>query len=99
MKMKYFAALWLFVSAPLLAQIGGVAGISGSVHDATGAVVPNAKVVISSVSQGEIRSVTTNDAGAFAAPALTPGSGYKVTVSSPGFNTYEACLLYTSRCV
>jgi len=90
MKVKFLAALFLLASGSLFAQTGGVAGISGTVHDATGAVVPNAKVVISSATQGEVRSVTTNDAGVFNAPSLIPGAGYKVTVTAPGFNTYEA---------
>ena len=91
MKFTYFAALLLFVSAPLFGQsAGGVAGISGVVKDASGAVVPNAKVVISSASQGQVRSLTSNDAGLFSAPALSPGSGYKVTVTAAGFNTYDA---------
>jgi hypothetical protein len=52
--------------------------------------VPNAKVVISSASQGQVRSLTTNDSGVFSAPALIPGAGYKVTVTASGFNVYEA---------
>jgi len=90
MKAKLFLVLYLFACTCLLAQTGGVAGIAGTVHDATGAVVPNAKVVISTAAQGEIRSITTNDAGVFNAPSLVPGGGYKVTVTAPGFNTYEA---------
>ena len=90
MKVKCFAALLLFVSAPLFAQSGGVAGISGVVKDPSGAVVPNAKVVISTVSQGELRTLETNGAGIFAAPALSPGAGYKVAVTAPGFAPYEA---------
>jgi hypothetical protein len=88
MKVKYFAALLLFVSAPLFAQSGGVAGISGVVKDPSGAVVPNAKVVISSAGQGTLRTLTTNTDGVFAAPALTPGPGYIVTVTAAGFGTY-----------
>jgi len=91
MNSKPLAALLLFAWVPLYAQsAGGVAGIAGVVRDASGAVVPNAKVVISSAGQGEVRSLTTNDSGVFAAQALIPGSGYKVTVTSTGFNTYEA---------
>ena len=91
MKFKSLAALLLFVSASLFAQsAGGVAGISGVVHDASGAIVPSAKVVISSASQGQVRSLSTNEAGVFSAPALIPGSGYKVTVTAPGFNIYDA---------
>jgi hypothetical protein len=80
----------LCISARIFAQsAGGVAGISGTVHDPSGSVVPNAKVVISSSEQGEVRSIATNEAGIFAAPALPPGSGYKVTVTASGFAPYE----------
>jgi len=82
-------SLWL-PSAGLAQTSGGVAGISGVVRDPTGAAVPKAKVVISSQSQGEIRSLFTNDTGVFAAQALLPGSGYKVTVTASGFSTYMA---------
>jgi hypothetical protein len=91
MILKSIAALMLFACAPVFAQsAGGVAGIAGVVRDASGAAVPNAKVVISSVGQGQVRSLTTNEAGAFAAQALIPGAGYKITVTASGFNTYEA---------
>jgi hypothetical protein len=84
------ASLLLCVSAAMFAQsAGGAAGISGTVHDASGAAVPNAKVVISSERQGAIRSLTSNDAGVFTAPALIPGPGYKVIVTAAGFAQYE----------
>ena len=67
----------------------GVAAISGVVRDASGAAVPNAKVVISSDARGELRSIATNNAGIFAAPALIPGAGYKVTVTASGFANWE----------
>jgi Carboxypeptidase regulatory-like domain len=77
--------------AVLLAQsAGGVSGISGTVHDPTGGVVPNAKVVISSTGQGQLRSIQTNDAGVFAAPGLIPGPGYQVTITAAGFAEYDA---------
>jgi Carboxypeptidase regulatory-like domain/TonB-dependent Receptor Plug Domain len=66
-------------------QAGGVASISGIVHDPSGLPVANAKVVISSKSKGEIRAIQTNEAGVFSAPALVPGPGYQVTVTAPGF--------------
>ena len=91
MNLKPLGALALLFSVSLFAQSsGGVAGISGVVRDPAGASVPNAKVVISSQGQGVARSLTTNEAGVFSAPALTPGPGYKVTVTAAGFNTYEA---------
>jgi hypothetical protein len=90
--MRYsIASLFVLFSASCFAQsAGGVAGISGVVKDSSGLSVPKAKVVISSDSRGVVRTVETNDAGLFAAPALLPGVGYKVTVTAPGFAVYEA---------
>jgi outer membrane receptor protein involved in Fe transport len=81
----------LFWSACAFAQsVGGSAGISGVVKDPSGSAVPNAKVVISSASQGTLRSIETNSTGAFAAPNLIPGAGYKVAVTAAGFAPYGA---------
>jgi hypothetical protein len=90
-RFSFTVAFLLICAASCFAQsAGGVAGISGVVRDPSGAVVPNAKVVISSATQGILRTLTTNGDGVFTAPSLTPQPGYKVTVSQPGFNTYEA---------
>ncbi len=69
---------------------GGQAGISGIVKDPTGSAVANAKVVISSELRGTIRTIETNEAGAFAAPGLLPDASYQVSVTAPGFSPYEA---------
>ncbi len=91
MRSGLVASLLVLASAPALAQsAAGLATISGVVRDASGSVVPDAKVVISSDSQGTIRTVTANKGGIFAAPALTPGSGYKVMVMATGYSVYEA---------
>ncbi|HXS93055.1 MAG TPA: TonB-dependent receptor [Candidatus Limnocylindrales bacterium] len=89
MKLKAVAALLLCVSALAFGQAAGVAGISGVVHDASGAVVPGAKVTISSTAQGTLRTLTTNSDGVFTAPGLPPGSGYSVNVSATGFSPYD----------
>jgi hypothetical protein len=73
------------VVAGAFGQAGGVASISGTVHDPSGLAVVNAKVVVSSAAKGEIRSIQTNEAGVFNAPALIPGPGYQVTVTATGF--------------
>jgi outer membrane receptor protein involved in Fe transport len=85
MQWKLVAPLVAFLCAPAFAQSGGVATISGIVHDPSGSVIPNAKVVISSAAQGQVRSIVTNSAGVFAAAALIPGSGYTVAVTAQGF--------------
>jgi hypothetical protein len=95
MRMKLVIASLLvsvlfLASAPLCAQsAAGVAGISGVVRDPSGSVVPNAKVVVASEGQGTLRTVTTNEAGVFTAPALTPGPGYQVAVNAAGFAAWE----------
>ncbi|MBZ5626327.1 MAG: TonB-dependent receptor [Acidobacteriia bacterium] len=92
MRSKLIASLWLclILSVPVLAQsTGGLAGISGVLRDPSGAVIPGAKVVISSESLGTIRTLTTNEAGLFAAPALPPGQGYRVSITAAGFAGYE----------
>jgi outer membrane receptor protein involved in Fe transport len=84
------ASLVLCLSTPAYGQsAAGVAGISGVVRDPSGAAVPNAKVVVSSEGQGIARTLNTNESGVFAAPALIPGSGYKVSVTAAGFATWE----------
>ena len=90
MRLKLAASLFLFVCSAFGQVVIGTAEISGVVRDASGSSVPNAKVVISSAGQGILRTLVTNTGGAFSAPALTPGPGYKVSVAAPGFSTYEA---------
>ena len=90
MSWKATTVLGLLASACAFAQaVGGSAGISGVVKDPSGSAVPNAKVVILSASQGNLRSIETNTAGVFAAPALIPGPGYQVSVTATGFAPYE----------
>ncbi|MEO7142848.1 MAG: carboxypeptidase regulatory-like domain-containing protein [Bryobacteraceae bacterium] len=81
----------LMAGASARAQaVAGMGGISGSVRDASGAVVPGAGVVVSNESKGITRSLKTTNAGVFSAPALVPDSGYHVTVTKPGFKTWDA---------
>ena len=63
-------------------------GIKGYVKDKSGAVVPGAKVEISSPALITPRTLTSDGAGYFYASALPPGS-YTVTVSASGFRAYK----------
>ncbi len=75
----------LCFSAALLGQ--AVTGtIVGNVADASGAVVPNAKISIVLTGQGTTYSAVTNDSGNFTEPDLPSGT-YTVTVSVDGFST------------
>jgi len=57
---------------------------SGTVKDAQSLVVAHATVSFKSLSTGSTRSVSTNDAGIFYAPALLPDD-YEVTTTASGF--------------
>jgi hypothetical protein len=70
--------------------VAGMGGISGVVRDESSAAVPGAKVVVSNPSKGITRTLETNSAGVFTAPALVPSSGYMVTTEKEGFTKYEA---------
>src|SRR5882757_5440684 len=83
-----FCAL-AFAAGAFAQATAGQSSVSGTVRDASGASVPAATVVVSNESKGIKRSVTTTDAGVFAAPSLVPAAGYSITVTKQGFNTYE----------
>ncbi|HEV3197528.1 MAG TPA: carboxypeptidase regulatory-like domain-containing protein [Bryobacteraceae bacterium] len=92
--MRRVVALSLFTlvcSAGAFAQgVAGLGAVSGTVRDASGAVVPTATVVLSNDSKGIKRTMQTTDAGVFSAPALVPATGYSLTVTKQGFANWEA---------
>src|SRR5579862_7680336 len=65
-------------------------GIAGSVTDATGAVVPGAKVTITGPT-GQTIHATTSDSGFYTSAGLVPGA-YKVRVEAKGFKTADVAL-------
>src|SRR5215831_3121183 len=68
----------------------GLAGISGAVHDGTGAVIPGAMVTVTNESRGISRTTLTTEAGVFTVPALVPAGGYSLKVDLEGFKNWEA---------
>jgi hypothetical protein len=78
-----------FAAGAYAQATAGLGSVSGTVRDASGAVVPGAAVVVSNEAKGIKRSITTTDSGVFAAPALVPAAGYSIEVSKPGFSKYE----------
>lgn len=58
--------------------------IAGRVNDPQGAGVTGARVVITNVETGIATALTTNDAGAYAAPLLIPGA-YQIVAEHTGF--------------
>ncbi len=89
MKQPYFRFLTLLCCLALLAlsigaQQSATATLEGTVTDANGAVVPNAKVSIRSTDTGFTREVTTDASGIYRLPTLPPGN-YQLLVSAAGF--------------
>jgi len=76
---------FIFSAQLTLAQVN-TATISGTVHDASGAVLPGVSVAIQNQDTGISRTVTTNEAGRYSAPALTLGN-YQVTAELQGFQS------------
>jgi hypothetical protein len=72
-------------SLPTRAQVAG-ATLSGTVTDASGAVINSAKVSIKNSATGITRGVASDEAGLYSAPNLLPGN-YEITTSAPGFFT------------
>lgn len=72
-----------------VARVGGGGGtISGTVSDATGAVLANATVTLNK-STGLAATAVTDDQGAYAFREV-PAGAYTVAVTAPGFKKFEA---------
>ena len=80
----------LFFAANVIPVYGqtDTGSINGTVSDATGAVIPNAKVTVKSVATGFERLSATDDRGFYNAGGLSAGM-YSVTVEAPNLAKKE----------
>jgi len=76
-----------FTQLPAFAQFAS-GSIGATVTDATGAIVPNAKVVLKNEATNGLRDTVTNNSGAFDFPSVLPGT-YDVTITAAGLQTFE----------
>jgi len=81
-------ALLVLVCASAAFAQRDLATLAGTITDASGGVVPNAKVTITETATGQVYSILTNNLGEFVRPALK-ASTYTVSVSAQGFKTTE----------
>ncbi|WP_260705621.1 TonB-dependent receptor [Edaphobacter flagellatus] len=82
-----FIPLALLLVCSLVAGAQTITGsITGTVTDATGAVIPNAKVVATNVDTGVKTESTTNNDGLYNIRFLQIGN-YKVSIDAQGFGT------------
>ncbi len=76
----------LLISVPAFSQEFR-ATLSGRVTDSTGAVIPNATIIVTNTGTGVKSKITSDKSGTYAATFLLPGT-FSVTGSAPGFGTF-----------
>jgi hypothetical protein len=85
MFLMFIAAIGCFsFTNSAFAQEETSATITGQVTDSTGAVIPNAAIVVTNTATGQARTVRSNAEGSFSVFPLIPGS-YTVSVEQTGF--------------
>jgi hypothetical protein len=82
----FFLLLILLCGFGSTAMAQSTASLNGTVTDATGAVVPNARVVATNQATGVASATQSDTAGAYLFPALLIGI-YRVEVTAPSFET------------
>jgi hypothetical protein len=90
---SFASLLMLLVLAALLlapsisfAQMGGA--ITGTVIDSSGAVVPNAKIILKNQASGDLRNTVSNDVGFFNFASVGIGT-YTVRIEAASFKAWE----------
>ena len=81
------AALLILSVSSLVAQ-NVSATLTGTVTDASGAIVPKATVLLKNEASGDIRRTTSNGEGYFTFASIPPTT-YTVTVEMQGFSSWE----------
>ena len=77
--------LFVFVCIPVYAQ--GTAQMSGTVRDASGAVLPGVTVTVTQTDTGFTRTIVSSEDGAYAMPNLVTGP-YRLEAQLQGFRPF-----------
>jgi len=77
----------LLCCIPAFSQLN-LGRIYGAVSDQSGAVVPGVMVTVTDVARGVSRTLTTDNAGQYAAPSLVPGT-YNIRAEATGFSVSQ----------
>ncbi len=75
----------VFAGAPLWAQ--ATAGISGTVRDESGAVLPGVTITATQTDTGLVRTTVSNETGSYTLPSLPLGP-YRIEATLQGFRTF-----------
>src|SRR5579864_8238729 len=85
-KITLLLLIFVIVTSTMTLHAQGTGTISGTVTDESGAVIPNATVIVTNKATGAARNLTANTEGLYSAPSLPPGD-YEVRVEIQGFRT------------
>src|SRR5271168_1888698 len=85
--LSIFAIVFLSSASFSFAQIDK-GTIAGTVKDASGSAVPDAKVTVTRSATGQQTGLVTDKSGAYSAELLTAGT-YSITAEAPGFTRTE----------
>src|SRR5438477_12506625 len=86
-KALVFHTILLLAARLVMAQGGGTAQISGSVHDATGLAMPGAQIQVTQTDTALTRTVESAPDGSYSLSSLPIGP-YRLQVKKQGFNEY-----------
>lgn len=78
----------LLMAFPIIAAAQSVSGVTGTVTDTTGAVIPGATVTLLDTKTQSELTATTNDQGIYLFTNVKPGSDYKLTFVADDFQTF-----------
>jgi hypothetical protein len=90
----FAALLALCCATTLRAQNQETASLTGTVTDSTGAVVSGASIELENPSTGKIYRTLTTSNGSYTIANVTPGPGYKETITANGFQSFVLSGLY-----
>src|SRR5438552_991389 len=82
-----FLALLLLIPIAAFPQAAN-GRITGTVTDATGAVIPGVSVEVKNTATGVAFTAVSTETGSYTAPNLPPGA-YAITAVLPGFKKYD----------
>ncbi|MGD0617527.1 MAG: carboxypeptidase regulatory-like domain-containing protein [Bryobacteraceae bacterium] len=88
LKLSRFLIVCLLAFAFAMVAVAQEAAIVGTVTDPSGAAVPGVQISITNADTGQVRQITSNDAGQYVVPSLGVGK-YTVKAASSGFKAFE----------
>ena len=88
LRLTLFIALLAIVPMRLCLAQNAETSLRGTIHDPSGAVIPNAQVTVTNPDTGFTATRTADAHGSYIFQAIPPGN-YAVDAVAPGFGEYE----------